>query len=100
MSVKLTADQLAILQSRSFSQGDGYSTANWIAEECGHFYETSWASARIPGLIKRGLIERGSKGWYRLADAGRAAIEAHRAAALEAFALNDAEEIVQIGKKA
>lgn len=54
---------------------EGWATAQWLAEGCGHAYDTPWASSRLPGLIKRGLVERGARGYYRITDAGRAALE-------------------------
>jgi predicted transcriptional regulator len=76
MSRKLTSDQTAILRDMINDRRyeDGWATANWIAENCGHAYETSWASSKIPGLIKRGLIERGIRGYYRITTAGRSAL--------------------------
>lgn len=78
MSVKLTEEQTAILRSRSFRQGPGHSCAQWIAEECGQSYNTPWASSRLPGLMKRGLVERISPGWYQLTPEARALLAQER----------------------
>ncbi|MFG1284430.1 hypothetical protein [Xanthobacter autotrophicus] len=51
--------------------GEGWATAVWVAEMCDHHYDTPWASSKLPGLIKRGLVEKGQRGWYRITDAGR-----------------------------
>ena len=49
----------------------------WIAEGCGHFYDTQWAASRLPALVKRGLVaKQGLPGWYVLTDVGRAAARA------------------------
>jgi DNA-binding PadR family transcriptional regulator len=53
---------------------EDYQTAVWIAEGCGHFYETAWASSKLPALLRRGLIQRGGKGYYAITPAGRAAL--------------------------
>lgn len=64
----LTDKQKAILRYLN-TQPDG-ATANWIAEGCGHFYQTSWASSAMPTLVKRGLVNSPSRGWYVLTKAG------------------------------
>lgn len=70
----LNGDQLAILSLMAKEPGDGDLCAQWIAEGCGHAYDTPWASSRLPTLAKRGLITKLSPGWYRISDAGRALI--------------------------
>lgn len=70
MAEKLTGEQRQILDYMARTK-DPYVCANWIAECCGHFYETEWASKRLPGLFKRGLIEKGARGWYAITPAGR-----------------------------
>jgi restriction endonuclease Mrr len=77
----LTDDQSAILTEmadrQAYKDRDGnVATAQQIAEGCDHWFETEWASSRLPGLIKRGLVERVSRGCYRITEAGRAAINA------------------------
>lgn len=76
--VKLTEDQRAILSymgGPTVKFGDPYVCASWIAESCGHYYDTPWASAKLPALVKRGLVVRGQRGWYAITPAGRAALQ-------------------------
>lgn len=77
---RLTPDQRKILRRMAQEPGDGHLTAQWIAEGCGHFYDTPWASARLPSLVKRGFAENLSRGWYVITDAGRAALQPTEAA--------------------
>jgi hypothetical protein len=70
----LTDEQMQILAYMARTKTGEYETAVWIAEGCGHFYDTVWAAARLPGLIRRGLIERLSRGTYLITEAGRAAL--------------------------
>lgn len=70
----LTMAQREILQALANEPGDGDMCAEWIAEQCGHFYDTPWASGRLPALVRRALVQRLSKGWYRITPAGRAAL--------------------------
>ena len=78
--MKLTDDQRQILGEmanlRKYPADNPWACANWIAEGCRHHYDTPWASARLPGLAKRGLIERGDRGWWKITAAGRAALSA------------------------
>ncbi len=75
MADKLNDEQRQILAYLARQKPpENYHLAVWIAEGCGHYYDTAWASARLPGLLKRGLIERGGKGYYAITDAGRAAL--------------------------
>jgi DNA-binding PadR family transcriptional regulator len=76
--VKLTEAQQAILTDLAHPVRygeDGYATAQWIAESCGHFYDTPWVSSKLPGLFNRGFIEKGGRGYYRITPAGHAALE-------------------------
>lgn len=73
MSEKLTPDQRQILTYMATTK-DPHVCANWIAESCDHFYDTQWASSKLPGLIKRGFVDRLDRGWYAITPAGRAAI--------------------------
>jgi hypothetical protein len=68
----LNADQIKILTYLR-TQPEG-ACAQWIAEGCGHFYETGWASGRMPTLVRRELVNKLSPGWYQLSKAGHAAI--------------------------
>ena len=76
----LNPDCLAILAEmanrRHYPDTDGnLATAKWVAESCGHFYDTPWCSKRLPGLIKRGYVERtGLRGYYRITELGRSAL--------------------------
>ena len=73
---RLTEAQKAILSALDHEPGDGWLTANNIAEMCGHFYNTPWASSKLPGLVRRGLIEKDGSGYYsRITSAGRAALQ-------------------------
>lgn len=69
----LTDDQVKILRYMASEPGEGPVRAWWVAEGCGHFYAPEWASRKLPGLVKRGLVERLTPGWYNLTVAGRAA---------------------------
>lgn len=73
---KLTDAQQAILREMSSHRRyeDGWATAQWIAESCGHYYDTPWVSSKLPNLIKRGFVERGIRGYYRITHAGRSAL--------------------------
>jgi predicted transcriptional regulator len=73
----LTEDQIKILTEMTDfrSYKNGWAMAQWIAENCGHAYDTPWASSKLQGLIRRGFVERGGRGFYRITAAGRAAIE-------------------------
>lgn len=71
---KLTDKQRQILAYLK-RQPEGARTV-WIAEMCGHAYETPWASTAMPRLLDLGLVARqGLPGWYVITEAGRAAIE-------------------------
>ena len=70
---KLTDDQRTILAYLNRSPDDAQYTV-WIAEGCGHAYDTPWASGRLPGLAKRGLIEKTIPGCWRITEAGREAL--------------------------
>lgn len=74
--MKLTEAQITILREMSNTRRyeDGWAMAQWIAESCGHAYDTPWVSGKLPGLIRRGFVERGIRGNYRLTDLGRSAI--------------------------
>jgi hypothetical protein len=72
---RLTDDQRAILRVMARERGDGHMIAVWIAESCGHYYDTPWANSRLPSLIKRGLISRLGDGWYAITDAGRSLLQ-------------------------
>lgn len=73
--VKLTEKQRQILRHMAKEPGDGHLRAEWIAEGCGHFYDTIWASSALPALAKRGLVEKlGVPGWWVITTAGRAAL--------------------------
>lgn len=74
MAERLTADQRKILTSLASEKGDGWCTAAWIAEDNDHWFDTPWASGKLPGLVKRGFVEKGARGWYRITPAGRAAL--------------------------
>lgn len=73
---KLTIEQDSILRDMTNKRRyeDGWATAQWISESHGRFYNCSWVSSRIQGLIKRGYVERGVRGYYRITDAGRTAL--------------------------
>ena len=73
MGNRLTTAQRAILRDLTNKKRypDGWACAEWITESCRHEF---FASTRLPTLIKRGLIERGERGWYRITPAGRAAL--------------------------
>lgn len=75
MGSKLTPDRIKILQVLASERGEGWCTAMWIAEDCDHFFDTPWASSKIPGLVKLGYVERGDRGWYRITDAGRLSLQ-------------------------
>lgn len=75
--MKLPPDQATILRRAADEPGDGWLTAVWIAESCGHAYDTPWAASKLPGLAKRGLMERGGRGWWRITEAGRQALKEH-----------------------
>lgn len=83
---KLTIEQEGILRDMTNKRryADGWATANWVAESCGHYYETKWASSRLQGLIKRGYVERGARGYYRITDAGRTALATKESAIVAA----------------
>ncbi|MFG1417228.1 hypothetical protein V5F38_05365 [Xanthobacter sp. V0B-10] len=67
---KLTDEHMLILRFLD----DGQSAyAQWIAEGCGHAYDTPWAAGRLRTLSNRGLVERIGRCW-RITDAGRAAL--------------------------
>ena len=70
---KLNDDQRAILTYMNRWPGEPQYT-QWIAEGCGHSYDTPWASGRLPGLAKRGLVEKTIPGCWRITDAGREAL--------------------------
>lgn len=72
----LTAAQLQVLRDFTNSKRyeEGLATAQWVAESCGHAYDTPWATSNIAKLTKRGLVERVSRGVYRITSAGVAAI--------------------------
>lgn len=76
---KLSPDHITILtyMAREFRRNpaNGFTRPVWIAESCGHAYDTGWASSRLPTLLRNGLIERGGLvGHYRITDAGIAAL--------------------------
>ena len=63
---------LAFLARHDATVGAQY--AQWIAEACGHAYDTPWATHRMNTLAHYGLVEHlESKAW-RITDAGRAAL--------------------------
>ena len=68
--------QCAILRAMSDARryADGWVTPQWIAEDCDHFFESIWASGRLSGLVKRGYVKPGARGYYRITDEGRAAL--------------------------
>lgn len=91
--MKLTPEQRQMLDYMAKTK-DPYVCANWIAECCGHFYENEWASSRLPGLVKRGFVEKGARGWYAITAAGREALtNANRAAALDELGHLDGEAL-------
>ncbi|MFG1302669.1 hypothetical protein V5F34_00820 [Xanthobacter autotrophicus] len=68
----LTEAQEQILGYMAKWKGDdAWTCAMWIAEGCKHHYDTPWAGGKLPGLVKRGLVEKGARGWYRITDSGR-----------------------------
>jgi hypothetical protein len=79
--VKLTDRRVQVLISlrdRVPPGTSGWSTSNWVAESCGHFYDSQWAGSQMPALVKAGYVEKGERGWYRITPAGIAALEANR----------------------
>lgn len=73
---KLTEAQQAILRTLAAERGEGWMLAAWIAERNGHFYDTPWASGKLPTLLRHRIIEKSGKGYYRITEAGRAALAA------------------------
>lgn len=72
--VKLTEAQRQILAWMA-TQKDNTVCAQWIAEGCGHAYDTAWASRKLPALVKRGAVEQLSPTWYAITPAGRQALK-------------------------
>jgi DNA-binding MarR family transcriptional regulator len=73
---QLTDDHLMILRYLSgFHGDDAWNMAQWVAERCGHAYDTPWASSRLRQLLRRGLVERGDGPYWRVTDAGRDEVE-------------------------
>lgn len=74
--MKLNENQRAILRYMARHKGaDGIVCANWIAECCGHAYDTPWASSKLPRLAKLGLVKKLAPGWWEITPAGRAALD-------------------------
>jgi len=79
--IKLTEHQRAVLtemaNSWRYPVSDGrWAMAQWVAEGAGHTYDTPWAASQLPGLIRRGLVERGTRGYYRITPAGLTVLQA------------------------
>lgn len=41
-------------------------TAMWIAESSDHWFDTPWASSKLPTLIRRGFVEKVDRIHYRI----------------------------------
>jgi len=79
--MKLTEDQITILRYMSYHHGDdAWNLAKWVAEGCGHAYDTPWASSRLRQLVHKGLVEKGV-GYWRITDKGRGTLASIEAAA-------------------
>lgn len=72
MARKLSEKQLQILRYMATQRDGAY--ALWIAEGCGNYYNTEWASSSLTTLRRRGFVECPTRGWYVLTEAGRSAI--------------------------
>jgi hypothetical protein len=72
--MSLNNHHLTILRALANEPGDGHMKTVWVAELCGHAYDTPWAAGRLSALAKRGMVTRLGGGWWKIADAGRIAL--------------------------
>ena len=71
----MTPEQIIILRYLATVPGDdAWNLSVWVAEGCGHAFDTPWAGSRLPQLLRRGYVEKGGGGYWRITDAGRAAL--------------------------
>ncbi len=70
----LKDDHIQILRYLVAHEYEGVQDTVWIAEGCGHWYNTPWASSRLAILKKRGLVENRVRGSWSITDAGKAAL--------------------------
>jgi predicted transcriptional regulator len=68
---RLTIEQLEVLLAMRVS---GWQSPREIAEACERYYQAEWASSRLAGLVRRGFVERGERGQYRITAAGVATV--------------------------
>lgn len=69
LKTQLTVNQILVLAYLK-TQPEGARTV-WIAEACGHFFDTPWAARIMRRLVGVGLVERmGPPGWYALTEDG------------------------------
>lgn len=69
----ITEDHMTILR---YLQDGQTAYAQWIAEGCGHAYETPWAAGRLRTLFNCGLVKRVGRCWC-ITDAGQGELARH-----------------------
>jgi len=71
----MTYGQRQILTYLAKHATAGAQDTAWIAEACGHWYDTPWASTRLKTLKKHGLVDNRAKGSWIITDAGLRDVE-------------------------